>query len=257
MLRRLLTAVLAMGWYFLGCAAFAQGRTVTVDPAFLRGAILLQMGDTLQIFLKANAGAGYTWQVTRNNPALLQPLGGPIAQARGNNPYHVMRFRAVQVGVVRLELIYRNPALKNVPRDRFRSSVAINLPAPSRKVIVTEKDHGKPVSLVIGDILSVRLPVDVGQGFRWVPVGNLNIALRPIRTFMQGPGNELPSGYVFQVFHYQALATAVVNPMFQLQDSTRRVRKDVSFLVTIQPPTAAPLPIQSRNSNATQTGNPE
>lgn len=250
MWQRLLTTLLIFAsCLFGGATAYAQGRVVTVDPAFLQGTIQLQVGDTLQVFLKSNAGPGYSWQITENNPTLLQPLGTPLAQTRGTIPYQVVRFRSLRVGVLRLTMVYQNPKLKIAPKDTFRATVAIDLTLAPRKVIVTERDNGKAISLSVGDILVVKLPINAEADLRWVPFGNVDIVLRPIRTFTQNPGNALPKGYLYQVFHYQAARPAILHPTFNLQNSAGLPQKNFSLVVTIQAPTQNnPLPITPRKS---------
>lgn len=93
---------------------------VTVDDANNEQQITLEKGNILIVKLLTNPGIGYGWQIIKNDPNKLQPVGDSILEpleeeAPGATENHVFRFLAQDTGFTSLELHYLRPWESNVP----------------------------------------------------------------------------------------------------------------------------------------------
>jgi predicted secreted protein len=93
--------------------------------------VVLAVGDTVAVRLVSNPSTGYSWQVGKCDPAVLQPDGKPVFE----EPAHpmpgapgiaVLRFRAAATGTTPLELWYLRPWEKHVaPAKAFRVTIRV------------------------------------------------------------------------------------------------------------------------------------
>ncbi|MGM3308563.1 protease inhibitor I42 family protein [Anabaena sp. WFMT] len=93
---------------------------VTVNDTNNNGQIILEKDSVLIVKLLATPGTGYSWQMIKNDPHKLKPLGDsvlePLAdQAPGASENQVFRFLAQSSGSTVLELHYLRPWEKNIP----------------------------------------------------------------------------------------------------------------------------------------------
>jgi len=80
-----------------------NGKTVTLAP-----------GADLKVSLNATSGTGYLWQITSNDPAVLNPRGlGNFEMPKGAPPgamgTQVFHFDAQAQGTTKLEMAYLRP----------------------------------------------------------------------------------------------------------------------------------------------------
>jgi len=82
--------------------------------------VALKTGSTLIVKLEARPGTGYSWRISKNDPARLR-LQGEARMERPDNDtldgtdYQVFSFTAASEGNVRLELVYQRPWEKDAP----------------------------------------------------------------------------------------------------------------------------------------------
>lgn len=101
--------------------------TVTDHESEVKAAV----GDTVAVRLEASLGTGYSWQVGKNDEAILKPVGKPTFEPPehpkpGGPEMQVLRFRAAAPGVVQLELRYVHPWEKEVaPAKVFRVTIRV------------------------------------------------------------------------------------------------------------------------------------
>ena len=85
-----------------------NGRSVELSP-----------GEVLVLSLESNPTTGYTWEIDKNDSAILQPLGEPgftpESKAMGAPGQQVFRFKAAAHGQTSLTLIYHRSWEKDVP----------------------------------------------------------------------------------------------------------------------------------------------
>ncbi|MBD2295447.1 protease inhibitor I42 family protein [Anabaena sphaerica FACHB-251] len=93
---------------------------VTVNNSNNDSEIIVQKNSILILKLLANPGTGYGWQIIKNDPEQLKPLGDSVLepleeQVPGANENQVFRFLAQGSGSTMLELHYLRPWEKNLP----------------------------------------------------------------------------------------------------------------------------------------------
>lgn len=81
-------------------------------------AIELHIGDRLKVSLPSNPTAGFQWEVSVGDNAILRPNGEPqfepFSNAVGSGGKETLFFEAVGTGYMRLKLIYHRPFEKGV-----------------------------------------------------------------------------------------------------------------------------------------------
>ncbi|MCM2407616.1 MULTISPECIES: protease inhibitor I42 family protein [Anabaena] len=92
----------------------------TVNDTNNNGQIILEKDSVLIVKLLATPGTGYSWQMIKNDPDKLKPLGDSVLepltdQAPGASENQVFRFSAQSSGSTVLELHYLRPWEKNIP----------------------------------------------------------------------------------------------------------------------------------------------
>jgi predicted secreted protein len=178
----------------------ASAATVTVDESRSGSMVHLNVGDTLRIRLKAEAGPDYVWHVAQNNPSLLQPLVGAAAESGDRAPDSPKRqtliFRAVGAGGAKLSLLYQNPGLRGVRAlDMFQIMVLIDQGRRPKTILLSDGDNFEQITLNVGDTLVVRLSMNAGTGFSWSLGMNDDSVLRPLGpTTTEKTLNGLPGG---------------------------------------------------------------
>jgi inhibitor of cysteine peptidase len=91
----------------------------------------LEKSERLIVKLEARPGTGYSWRVTKNDPAKLKQEGAPTVERPDNDKldgveYQVFCFTGVSGGIVRLEMDYRRPWEKDAaPAKTFGIDVQI------------------------------------------------------------------------------------------------------------------------------------
>ena len=71
--------LLLVGGFFLNNSQ-ASGAipAVTVTEKDNNGTVEIKKGDLLAVVLKFSPGTGYSWQVAKNDPKLMEPQGEPV-----------------------------------------------------------------------------------------------------------------------------------------------------------------------------------
>ncbi len=104
---------------------------------------------------------------------------------------------------------------------------------PATRIVVTERDAGKTVRIVVGDILVVRLTSNPATGYSWQEAESKSSGLQPVGKprYETIPGTALGASGD-QVFTYRAVRAATVRLSF---DFVRTWEKSPirSFMVTI------------------------
>ena len=110
--------------------------TIIITERDNNGQVEIVLGAILVLKLEAIPGTGYSWQVMRNDPALLNPLGESIFEPKAADPqkgalgapaYQTFRFKAQSSGTRVLELQYkRGWEEKALPMKTFRITVRIH-----------------------------------------------------------------------------------------------------------------------------------
>lgn len=100
---------------------------ITINDSNNHKQINLEKGKILMIKLSANPSTGYNWQIIKNDPQKLKPLGDsvfePLPTAAGESQVklvgspenQVFRFLAQKSGSTQLKLQYSRPWEKNIP----------------------------------------------------------------------------------------------------------------------------------------------
>jgi predicted secreted protein len=93
--------------------AAASGSTVMLDEQTSGGATV-STGARLQVRLRAQLGAGYSWSLVGAPPPTLKMLGERIERppgppAEGGHDLQVFSFEAIGPGPARLDFVYRRP----------------------------------------------------------------------------------------------------------------------------------------------------
>jgi inhibitor of cysteine peptidase len=108
-----------------------QKDAVILTVADHESEVKAAVGDTVAVRLEASLGTGYSWQVGKNDEAILKPVGKPtfepLDQPKPGSPeMQVLRFRAAAPGLARLELRYVRPWEKDVaPAKVFRVTIRV------------------------------------------------------------------------------------------------------------------------------------
>jgi len=111
-------------------AMSGSGEAVTVSEKDNNGQVHLALGATLVIRLEAIPGAGYGWQVVRNDPERLTPVGTPVYEQSGKDlvgapEKQVFRFKALAAGSIEMELHYVRPWERGVPPTKTYRLVVV------------------------------------------------------------------------------------------------------------------------------------
>ncbi|WP_027402886.1 protease inhibitor I42 family protein [Aphanizomenon flos-aquae] len=93
---------------------------ITVNDANNNSQIIIQKGNMMIVELLTNPGTGYSWQIIKNDPDKLKPLGDSVlkpleTEAPGASENQVFRFLAQNSGLAVLELHYLRPWERNIP----------------------------------------------------------------------------------------------------------------------------------------------
>lgn len=100
---------------------------ITINDSINHKQINLEKGKILMIKLSANPSTGYNWQIIKNDPQKLKPLGDsvfePLPTAAGESQVkligspenQVFRFLAQNSGSTQLKLQYSRAWEKNIP----------------------------------------------------------------------------------------------------------------------------------------------
>jgi len=85
-----------------------------------RAAVIVN--DTIRILLIGNPTTGYTWETDSLDTALLEQQGQPEYTANSNlkgaGGNFVFSFKAIKVGMTKLQLVYHRPFEKEKPPER-------------------------------------------------------------------------------------------------------------------------------------------
>ena len=73
----LLLILVGAGSLSISQAGGAMATTVTVTEKDNNSAVELKKGDILAVVLEFSPGTGYSWQIAKNDPKLLDPQGEP------------------------------------------------------------------------------------------------------------------------------------------------------------------------------------
>ena len=92
----------------------------------------MNIGDNLEIVLKANPTTGYRWEVASIDSTILENTGVDYKPDKvprdivGSGGKTIFRFRAAKTGQTDLKLIYHQPFEKNVPPVKtFKLTVVV------------------------------------------------------------------------------------------------------------------------------------
>ncbi|ALB43206.1 MULTISPECIES: protease inhibitor I42 family protein [Nostocales] len=93
---------------------------ITVNDANNNSQIIIQKGNMMIVELLTNPGTGYSWQIIKNDPDKLKPLGDSVlkpleTEAPGASENQVFQFLAQNSGSAVLELHYLRPWERNLP----------------------------------------------------------------------------------------------------------------------------------------------
>jgi inhibitor of cysteine peptidase len=93
---------------------------ITVNDTNNHSQIIIQKGNMMIVELLTNPGTGYSWQIIKNDPDKLKPLGDSVlkpleTEAPGADENQVFRFLAKNSGATVLELHYLRPWERNIP----------------------------------------------------------------------------------------------------------------------------------------------
>ena len=93
---------------------------ITVNDANNNSQIIIQKGNMMIVELLTNPGTGYSWQIIKNDPDKLKPLGDSVlkplkTEVPGASENQVFRFLAQNSGLAVLELHYLRPWERNIP----------------------------------------------------------------------------------------------------------------------------------------------
>ncbi|MBE9256511.1 protease inhibitor I42 family protein [Dolichospermum sp. LEGE 00246] len=93
---------------------------ITVNDANNHSQIIIQKGNMMIVELLTNPGTGYSWQIIKNDPDKLKPLGDSVlkpleTEVPGASENQVFRFLAQNSGLAVLELHYLRPWERNIP----------------------------------------------------------------------------------------------------------------------------------------------
>jgi inhibitor of cysteine peptidase len=93
---------------------------ITINDSKNNSQVFIKKGNIFIVKLLTNPGTGYSWQIIKNNPDQLKPLGDSIlepleSKAPGASENQVFRFSAQKSGSTMLELHYLRPWERNIP----------------------------------------------------------------------------------------------------------------------------------------------
>lgn len=112
-------------------------QEVAIGEGANGGTIAVAKGSVVALKLPAVPGTGYVWTISRNDPAVLEPIGQsafePVGNGEGEDkkrlgkPAHqVFRFTAKAPGTADLRLLYKRPwEAKAEPQKRFRVRLTV------------------------------------------------------------------------------------------------------------------------------------
>lgn len=80
---------------------------------------------------------------------------------------------------------------------------------------LTESDTGTKVELPIGDVVRVRLPAQMGTGYRWIAQPNAHVDVREAALI----GTDRPGGTETQQFEVRAIAAGQAELVFEYRRS--------------------------------------
>ena len=109
---------------------------ITVSGKENKGQVEVALGGVLTLRLEANPGTGYSWQIVKNDDALLQPMGEsifePIFDKKkgrvGAPAYQTFRFSAQSTGTDLIEMHYVRIWEKNIkPLKKFCITVHVRM----------------------------------------------------------------------------------------------------------------------------------
>lgn len=107
----------------------ACSETTSVTAADNESSITIEIGDELEVVLGGNPSTGFSWIVTSNDPAVLEPVGDPVFDAEtdllGAPGEFRFRFLGVAEGTVTLELSYERPFEDTEPEQTFTLDVIV------------------------------------------------------------------------------------------------------------------------------------
>ena len=93
---------------------------ITVNDANNHSQIIIQKANMMIVELLTTPGTGYSWQIIKNDPDKLKPLGDSVlkpleTEVPGASENQVFRFLAQNSGLAVLELHYLRPWERNIP----------------------------------------------------------------------------------------------------------------------------------------------
>jgi len=93
---------------------------ITVNDTNNHSQIIIQKGNMMIVELLTNPGTGYSWQIIKNDPDKLKPVGDSVlkpleTEAPGASENQVFQFLAQNSGSAVLKLHYLRPWERNVP----------------------------------------------------------------------------------------------------------------------------------------------
>lgn len=124
------TALVAIVALALTRADLAAPGTITVGPDDIAPAATLDVGQELDIALRANPSTGYQWVIASSDATLLAQVGEPVFAADsdliGASGTMTFRFKALDVGECTLRLHYLRPWEDAAPLDIAELTVTVN-----------------------------------------------------------------------------------------------------------------------------------
>jgi len=106
-------------------------KDVTITVLHKKTELRLCKGEGLELKLEMRAGTGFTWEIAKNDSAILESRGKPgtepIGEVKpGSAQLQVFRFVAKSAGTSDLELEYKRPFEKDTPPARtYKLSVVV------------------------------------------------------------------------------------------------------------------------------------
>src|SRR5579864_7593280 len=107
-------------------------KTLTLTDKDAGTTVKLAKGAMLEVKLPTTAGAGFTWQIVKNNPEQLALQGRsqiirPNKKIVGGKQTQLFRFKAEWLGTSELEIVYRRPFEKGkAPAKTFTATIVIS-----------------------------------------------------------------------------------------------------------------------------------
>jgi inhibitor of cysteine peptidase len=109
-----------------------SNQEITVNDTKNNSQIIIKKGNILIVELLTNPGTGYSWQIIKNDPDQLKPLGDSIlkplgTEASGASENQVFQFSAQNLGSTVLELHYLRLWERNIlPLKTYQIKVQIH-----------------------------------------------------------------------------------------------------------------------------------